>query len=405
MPSQARGSCICGAVTFRIEGPFRGFQYCHCSRCRKKTASLRQLRQPLRACRAVHLGPGRGQHQALRASGRPSGGAPAFCTECGSAVPWLTKQRENHGRRRRRASTTILVTRPAIQRLLRLSRAVVRARLGPGNARDAPGALGYPRRGMWMNGCDMRRLSLRIAGVGGRVRLVGRAPTPIDPVVTEYCAMCSELAELRTGGQRCRFMAICTDENARLLRAASPQNACDETACAIAEWDARGPSAWDSSSERHSPSTTRILTFACPRPTSGTGARAPRARAIPYPENSIPSFEARGNGTRAPTASSSMQRSPMDGRVDRHARRHSRSHDRLHRLRERHERSSKIRDVPPARRRWKPDDVSTAYPAKKSTDALGADALDQRGAQGVWRGVPSPTTPTGVEALVASCAR
>ncbi len=33
------GSCVCGAVAFRIEGPFRGFQYCHCSRCRKKTGS------------------------------------------------------------------------------------------------------------------------------------------------------------------------------------------------------------------------------------------------------------------------------------------------------------------------------------------------------------------------------
>ena len=34
-----KGSCVCGKVTYKIIPPFRTFQYCHCSRCRKFTGS------------------------------------------------------------------------------------------------------------------------------------------------------------------------------------------------------------------------------------------------------------------------------------------------------------------------------------------------------------------------------
>jgi hypothetical protein len=33
------GSCLCGAVTFRVVPPFSAFRYCHCSRCRKASGS------------------------------------------------------------------------------------------------------------------------------------------------------------------------------------------------------------------------------------------------------------------------------------------------------------------------------------------------------------------------------
>ena len=36
---KAHGSCMCGKVAFSVEEPFAAFQYCHCSRCRKKTGS------------------------------------------------------------------------------------------------------------------------------------------------------------------------------------------------------------------------------------------------------------------------------------------------------------------------------------------------------------------------------
>jgi hypothetical protein len=31
----AKGSCLCGAVSIRIEGPIRNARYCHCTNCRK----------------------------------------------------------------------------------------------------------------------------------------------------------------------------------------------------------------------------------------------------------------------------------------------------------------------------------------------------------------------------------
>ena len=83
------GSCVCGAVAFRIEGPFRGFQYCHCSRCRKKTGSshVANIFVPVGQ---FHWE--RGEDKVRRFE-LPTAKywSTAFCTDCGSAMPWLTR--------------------------------------------------------------------------------------------------------------------------------------------------------------------------------------------------------------------------------------------------------------------------------------------------------------------------
>ena len=33
------GSCLCGAVTYRVRAPFKQFVHCHCQRCRKATGT------------------------------------------------------------------------------------------------------------------------------------------------------------------------------------------------------------------------------------------------------------------------------------------------------------------------------------------------------------------------------
>ena len=38
-PDSHLGSCLCGAVRFRIDGAFERFYLCHCSHCRKDTGS------------------------------------------------------------------------------------------------------------------------------------------------------------------------------------------------------------------------------------------------------------------------------------------------------------------------------------------------------------------------------
>lgn len=89
MAEPIRGSCVCGAVEFRIEGPFRGFRYCHCSRCRKKTGSshVANLFVPVGQF-SWELG-----EDKIRQFELPTAKywSTAFCTNCGSAMPWLTK--------------------------------------------------------------------------------------------------------------------------------------------------------------------------------------------------------------------------------------------------------------------------------------------------------------------------
>ena len=89
MSEAAHGSCVCGAVAYRIEGPYRGFQYCHCSRCRKKTgaASCANLFVPVE-----QFAWERGEDVVKRFElPTTKWWSTAFCTECGSAVPWLTR--------------------------------------------------------------------------------------------------------------------------------------------------------------------------------------------------------------------------------------------------------------------------------------------------------------------------
>jgi hypothetical protein len=77
-----RGSCLCGAVRFEVEPPFRIAVHCHCSRCRKHsgTFGLTQGRVPKDRFRLLQ-----GEEQ-IRVY-RPDGGkVKAFCTECGSSL-------------------------------------------------------------------------------------------------------------------------------------------------------------------------------------------------------------------------------------------------------------------------------------------------------------------------------
>ncbi|MBW1762416.1 MAG: GFA family protein [Deltaproteobacteria bacterium] len=89
MNAAIRGSCVCGAVAFRIEAPFRGFQYCHCSRCRKKTGSSNA------ANILVPVGQfswERGENNLKRFElPNTKYWSTAFCMACGSAMPWLTR--------------------------------------------------------------------------------------------------------------------------------------------------------------------------------------------------------------------------------------------------------------------------------------------------------------------------
>ena len=81
----AKGSCVCGAVAFEVTGPFLFFQYCHCSRCRKRSGSIHAANLLARAEQVTWL---RGEDHVRRfelATAQRWGNS--FCDVCGSPMP------------------------------------------------------------------------------------------------------------------------------------------------------------------------------------------------------------------------------------------------------------------------------------------------------------------------------
>ena len=83
------GSCLCGTVTYRYQASPQQFHLCHCSLCRKVSGSAHASN--------IFVLP---QHfEWLSGEDRwkrfdlPSGKwfSTAFCCECGSRVPWLSR--------------------------------------------------------------------------------------------------------------------------------------------------------------------------------------------------------------------------------------------------------------------------------------------------------------------------
>jgi hypothetical protein len=84
-----QGSCVCGAVRFGIRPPYRFFQYCHCSRCRKRSGSAHAANIAIPVDQLVWLA-GADHVRTFELPGAKSWGN-AFCADCGSGLPWKTR--------------------------------------------------------------------------------------------------------------------------------------------------------------------------------------------------------------------------------------------------------------------------------------------------------------------------
>ena len=77
-----KGSCLCGAVTFEVDGELPPPDACHCSMCRKSSghyfASTDVARTALRVDGAEHLTWFQSSPKVLR----------GFCSRCGSSMFW-----------------------------------------------------------------------------------------------------------------------------------------------------------------------------------------------------------------------------------------------------------------------------------------------------------------------------
>jgi hypothetical protein len=78
-----QGSCLCGAVEFRVEGMFPKACRCHCSLCRKQGGASSSLAIIAEERNFSWIN---GREQILSYV-RPSGFRSDFCARCGSPVP------------------------------------------------------------------------------------------------------------------------------------------------------------------------------------------------------------------------------------------------------------------------------------------------------------------------------
>ncbi|MCG6872181.1 MAG: GFA family protein, partial [Gammaproteobacteria bacterium] len=81
-----KGSCLCGGISFEIDGDFDSFFLCHCQRCRKDTGSAHAANLFSSTARLRWLS---GQDRAKTFRLGSTRHARSFCSDCGSALPGL----------------------------------------------------------------------------------------------------------------------------------------------------------------------------------------------------------------------------------------------------------------------------------------------------------------------------
>lgn len=88
-----KGSCLCGEVQYEVHGPFRIYQYCHCSRCRKLTGSAHSANM-FASPEQFRWTQGEDKVVTYRLPGAKYFSS-AFCKQCGSTLPWKTNDGRN----------------------------------------------------------------------------------------------------------------------------------------------------------------------------------------------------------------------------------------------------------------------------------------------------------------------
>lgn len=87
MTQRYLGSCLCGAVTFELEGAFERFYLCHCAYCRKDTGSAHAANL-FSSSAEFHW---RSGQEKVRTYHLPNTRhVRAFCSVCGSAMPHVS---------------------------------------------------------------------------------------------------------------------------------------------------------------------------------------------------------------------------------------------------------------------------------------------------------------------------
>lgn len=81
------GSCLCGTVKFSCKNIFSQFHFCHCKQCQKTTGSA-HVANLFTVPTNIEWLAGQASVKRYDVPGRLI--STAFCTHCGSPVPYLT---------------------------------------------------------------------------------------------------------------------------------------------------------------------------------------------------------------------------------------------------------------------------------------------------------------------------
>jgi len=84
MSDKHRGSCLCGAVRFEVEGDFERFYLCHCQHCRKDTGSAHGANLFSSSATLNWLA---GEDKVTVFNLPNTRHRHCFCSTCGSALP------------------------------------------------------------------------------------------------------------------------------------------------------------------------------------------------------------------------------------------------------------------------------------------------------------------------------
>ncbi|HEY2753980.1 GFA family protein [Phenylobacterium sp.] len=77
-----KGSCLCGAITFEVEGELSGPDACHCSMCRKHSGHVFASTDAPKSAVTIHGEDAVTWHQSSEKVRR------GFCSICGSSLFW-----------------------------------------------------------------------------------------------------------------------------------------------------------------------------------------------------------------------------------------------------------------------------------------------------------------------------
>ena len=88
MKEMIKGNCLCGQVTFCLKNEFSRFFLCHCEQCRKITGSAYASNL---FTSAENIEWTSGECNIKRFDDPERDFTKAFCTECGSGLPFVTK--------------------------------------------------------------------------------------------------------------------------------------------------------------------------------------------------------------------------------------------------------------------------------------------------------------------------